>query len=108
MKRKVIWTKTALYDLENIISYIYQSRPVTAKKWLGKIRKKALSLTHSASRGRVVPELEHIPDLSFRELIIKPWRLIYRVATHVEVLAVLDSRRDLDEILFERLLRKSP
>ena len=43
----------------------------------------------------------------YRELIVRPWRIIYRVSTkRVLVLAVLDGRRDLEGLLLSRLLRR--
>ena len=40
------------------------------------------------------------------ELLIKPWRLIYRIDPKtVWVLALLDGRRQLDDLLLERFLR---
>jgi len=42
----------------------------------------------------------------YRELIIAPYRLIYRIRGHlVLVLGVFDSRRNLGDILLERLAR---
>ena len=40
------------------------------------------------------------------ELTIRPYRLVYRIeGDTVTVLAVFDARRDLEDLLFERLLR---
>jgi hypothetical protein len=42
----------------------------------------------------------------YRELIEKPWRMIYRFDDkRVYALAVLDSRRELTSLLLERLAR---
>jgi len=42
----------------------------------------------------------------YRELIIPPWRVIYRFSGDtVYVLSVLDSRRNLEDVLLERLIR---
>ncbi|NBC14420.1 MAG: plasmid stabilization protein, partial [Gammaproteobacteria bacterium] len=38
--------------------------------------------------------------------IERPWRLVYRIETDaVQVMAVLDGRRDLRSVLLERLVR---
>jgi hypothetical protein len=59
-----------------------------------------------AQRGRIVPELRAVGVLHYRELMERPWRIVYRIgASHVLVLAVLDSRRDLQSLLLERLIR---
>ena len=103
---KVIWTPVAQKDLEATITYLSKDSPKTALKILQTIRSKAATLYHFPKRGRRVPELGHVPELSFREIIISPWRLIYRIKqTQVEILAFFDGRRDLSEILFERLSR---
>jgi toxin ParE1/3/4 len=45
---------------------------------------------------------------SWRELVVKPYRILYRVSSDtVTVLAVFDGRRDLEDLLLERLLRTS-
>jgi toxin ParE1/3/4 len=58
-------------------------------------------------RGRVVPELERIGIAhEFRELILKPYRIIYSVTrSEVFVYCIFDGRRDLQDLLEERLLR---
>jgi len=54
-------------------------------------------------RGRIVPELKTYGILSYRELIISPWRVVYRTSEQkVYVLAVIDSRRNIEDILIER------
>jgi toxin ParE1/3/4 len=57
-------------------------------------------------RGRIPPELERIAIREFRELILKPYRIIHSMAKNqVLVYCVLDGRRDLQDLLEERLLR---
>jgi len=103
---KVEWASIAGKDLKSIISYLAKDSVSIALTVLRKIRRKAASLYHHPQRGRSIPELSHLPGLNFRELIIPPWRLVYRVkGKKVEVLALFDSRRDLSEVLFERLSR---
>jgi len=57
-------------------------------------------------RGRLVPELLHTGISQYRELISAPWRIVYRVERQqVLIMAVLDSRRDLQAVLLNRLAR---
>lgn len=43
---------------------------------------------------------------TWRELIVRPWRIIYRAEGDlVTVLALFDGRRDLEDVLLERLIR---
>ncbi|MEK6194681.1 MAG: plasmid stabilization protein, partial [Deltaproteobacteria bacterium] len=40
-----------------------------------------------------------------RELIISPWRMIYRISEmKIYVLSVLDSRQNVEDILLKRLI----
>jgi len=41
----------------------------------------------------------------YRELVIPPWRIVYRVGeTSVVVLTVFDSRQNIEDILLEKLI----
>ena len=106
MKRfGVEWAQPASKDLENIIDYISQDNIDTAITIFEKITSKCSALNQFPDRGRIVPELKAYGILSYRELIISPWRVIYRTSNQkVYVLAVLDSRRSMDDILIERFL----
>jgi toxin ParE1/3/4 len=56
-------------------------------------------------RGRIIPELQAQGVLQYRELIVSPWRIIYRIAGQkVFVLSVLDARQNIEDILLKRLL----
>jgi len=61
-----------------------------------------------AERGRVVPELGRLHVREYRELIVAPYRLVYRVTPReVAVLVALDARRNLEDVLLDRLIRLS-
>jgi toxin ParE1/3/4 len=103
---RVVWAEAAARDLEQIVLFIASDTPLTAERLLRKLRRGAQSLTRSPLRGRIVPELLHFGMRRWRELIVRPYRLVYRVAGRtVVVLAVFDGRRDLEDILLERLVR---
>jgi len=58
------------------------------------------------SAGRVVPELQRQGVLAYREVLAAPWRVLYRVVgREVRVVAIVDGRRDMYELLHERLRR---
>lgn len=64
------------------------------------------SLATPPARGHGLPELDRIGVSGFREVHWKPYRIIYEVLpADVHVHAVLDGRRDLQDLLAERLLR---
>ncbi len=103
---EVYWTPTALQDLASILSHIAAGNPIAAAEVIVRLEARAESLRTLTPRGRTVPELREIGVNQYRELIERPWRLIYTVeAKRVAVVAVLDSRRDLSTLLLERLIR---
>lgn len=105
-KYEVIWANIAHADLVAIIRYIRTDNPLAAADSLEKIKAKVSELTLFPEKGRVVPELKQQGILHYRELIIAPWRVIYRLSDrHVYVLAVIDARRNIEDILLDRLVR---
>ena len=77
---EIIWTNVAENDLINIVEYISVDSPQNALEILEKIRQKASSLYTLPERGRIVPELQGQGIFQYRELVIPPWRLMYRIA----------------------------
>jgi plasmid stabilization system protein ParE len=101
---KINWANVAENDLIEIIEYISIDRPADALEILQKIKKMASSLYSLPERGRVVPELQDQGILIYREIVIPPWRIIYRISENdVYVLTVLDARRNVEDILLKRL-----
>ncbi|NQT10610.1 MAG: type II toxin-antitoxin system RelE/ParE family toxin [Desulfobacteraceae bacterium] len=106
-KYKIIWTNVAENDLTEIIEYISMDSPQNALKILKKIKQEASNLYTLPERGRIVTELQDQGILQYRELIIPPWRLIYRIAERkIYALSVIDSRRNVEDILLKRLVQK--
>lgn len=65
------------------------------------------SLRVLPDRGRIPPELKRVNILSYREIQLHPYRIIYRIheeahAVHIHIVA--DGRRNFTELLKERLL----
>ena len=101
----VDWSKIARKDLFLIIEYISLNNPAAAKRALQKIREKAQQLNVYPERCRIVPELQRQGMSDYRELIIDHWRVIYKITgNQVLVVVVIDSRRNLEDILLQRLL----
>jgi toxin ParE1/3/4 len=102
---QVFWTRTAQQDLQRIIEYIATDSQAEARKIFTAIRQKAAGLNHLPQRGRIVPELKYFGISGYREIIHQPWRIIYKVeADRVWVLAVIDSRRNVEDLLLDRLV----
>ncbi|MBU3015124.1 type II toxin-antitoxin system RelE/ParE family toxin [Poseidonibacter lekithochrous] len=103
---EVIWTNSAQFDLESIIEYIKIDSLSIAKKIFFEIKEECNSLYTFPKRKRIVPELQQIGILKYREIIYKRWRIIYKVDDKkVYILLVVDSSRNLEDVLFQRLLK---
>lgn len=103
---QVRWTASAVADLTEIAAFIARESPRNAQSVIERLRSRATTLERAARRGRIVPELLHFGIRSYRELLVNPHRLIYRISEGtVFVMAVFDGRRDLQDVLLERILR---
>lgn len=102
------WTRVAEADLARIVDFIAVDAPIDALKVLDRLEALAKSLETLPTRGRVVPELARHGVLRYQEVTSAPWRLIYRQGSDsVLVVAVLDGRRKVEDVLFERLVDPS-
>ena len=103
-KYDAVWSNIAENDLKNIVEYIADDSPPNALKIFKRIKQKASRLHTFPERGRIVPELRDQGILQYRELVISPWRILYRISEKsVLVFSVLDSRRNIEDILLTRL-----
>ena len=103
---RVQWAEVAVRDLEELVSYIAADSELDANRVLIRLERRAAALESNPGRGRIVPELAHFGMRTWRELVVRPYRVLYRIeADTVTVLAVVDGRRDLEDLLLERLLR---
>lgn len=102
---EVEWSKISEKDLVVIIEYIADENPSRAYEVFREVKRKASTLRSLPERGRIVPELQEQGITQYRELVIPPWRIIYRISDRkVYVLSVLDSRRNIEDILLIRLI----
>ncbi len=100
------WAAVAENDLKQIIDYIAIDSPGNALPILKKLRQKTENLHTLPERGRIVPELRDQGIPIYRELIVPPWRIVYRITeTTVYVLSVIDSRQNVEDILLNRLIK---
>jgi toxin ParE1/3/4 len=89
MTYEVVLTKDAERDLEEI----------------DRLSEAAEALRMSPDRGAHVNELRSLGISEYRQILFKPYRLIYRVhAKQVVVYVVADGRRDMESLLACRLL----
>ena len=105
---KVQWTSNAKEDLLNIVAYIKEDSPSIARDVYQKIKNKANSSNFLPLRGRLVPELQKEGITMYRELITSPWRIMYKVDSDtVYIMAIFDSRQNIEDLLLQKLLRSS-
>ena len=80
---------------ENNANYIFQ-----------KLKETCLSLKPFPDRVHTPPELERINIFNYKETHFKPYRIIYQIIEKkIYVHCVFDGRRDLQEVLENRLFR---
>jgi toxin ParE1/3/4 len=106
-KYDVIFDQDAEEDLFDIYTFVAVNDSVQrADRLFAALRRTCLKLQKLPLRGNIPTELFEIGVIEFRELHYKPYRIIYSLeSTTVYVHCVLDGRRDIQEILQERLLR---
>jgi len=103
---KVRWTSNAKKDLLNIVEYIKKDSLSAAKKVYEQIKEKAQSSNFFSLRGRVVPELLKEGIAIYREVIAQPYKIMYKIENDtVYIMAIFDSRQNLEELLLQKLLR---
>jgi toxin ParE1/3/4 len=91
-QNRVVWTESALSDVESIAAYIARDSERYAAAVIERMLEAAAALVEHADRGRVVPELA---DATTREVFVYSWRLIYRIAPGVvTVLTVVHQKQN--------------
>lgn len=84
---RVHWTDNALKHLLDIYEYISQNSPFYAERMVDRLTKRSEQIASFPMSGRNVPEY---PAKDIRELIEKPYRIIYRIKPdQIDVLAVV-------------------
>jgi toxin ParE1/3/4 len=107
MKNNVYIISDAEEDLLELFEYVadYDSI-VNAEKLLENIYNTCQSLSELAHRGHTPPELERIGIFEYKEIHFKPYRIIYQIIDNeIYIHCILDGRRDLQELLEQRLIR---
>ena len=84
---KVYWTNNAVDHLVNIYEYIFLNSPIYATRMVDRLTRRSEQIADHPLSGRKVPEYD-VEDI--RELIEKPYRIIYRIKQdRIDVLAVI-------------------
>jgi plasmid stabilization system protein ParE len=104
----LIWTEDARFSFGEILQYITeQSGQGMANKVYAKIIRKVDLLAVFPFKGKVSEELKSVGITDIYELVEAPWKIYYRVkARQIVIVLVLDSRRNLEEVLIDKIINK--
>ena len=84
---RVLWTDNAISQLIGIYDYIARDSAFYAQRMVDRLTRRSQQISDFPESGRWVPEYE-MPDI--REIIEKPYRIIYRVMEdQIDILAVV-------------------
>jgi len=99
-------SKSAKTDLREIINFIAKNNPINALNVLKRIEDRINSLENFPEKGGYVPELLKHNIKDYRQLIEPPWKIIYKIDNDiVNILIIIDSRRNTQDILVEKLIK---
>ena len=107
MRYEVRLTRAAERDVEDIYDYIAATDSAEkASAVLDRLLKTAESLAALLNRGAYVKELADLGIKEYRQVVFKPYRIIYRVTgSCVNVYLITDGRRNMQSHLARRLVR---
>jgi toxin ParE1/3/4 len=105
MALTVRFTKAARNDLRNLHLYIATNDCKENADYVAReIVRAALVLRDFPHRGSYPPELLQEGSRSYRQILFKPYRILYRIRANTVLIAVIaDGRRDLAPLLTRRL-----
>lgn len=107
MEYKIRIPHSVKRDIEEIVEYYFDDRPDYAQKIFDALITRINSLKSFPQKGRVVPELLEYNISEYREIIESYWRIIYRIEKDiVEIFTIIDARRNVQDLLVEKLKRK--
>ncbi|MBI3879200.1 MAG: type II toxin-antitoxin system RelE/ParE family toxin [Verrucomicrobia bacterium] len=85
MAHKIVWSLQARDDLREIVSFIAADNPTAAETFGYRLMSQVDPLANFPQLGRVVPEEG---DENIREIILRPYRIIYQVLPAQQVVAI--------------------
>lgn len=87
----VLWTGEALKNLSEIEKFIGTDSPERAEKFINYLNERGESIAQNPHIGLIVPEISN-PEI--RELIIKKYRIVYRLRENrIEILTVFEGHK---------------
>ena len=88
-------TPLAETDLDQILAYIAESRPLTAVAVIRNIREKCQLIATQPEMGQLRPEFQG----NYRSFPVQRWVIFYRIRNDtVEIHRIVDGARDVDSL----------
>lgn len=107
MNYKVHIPNSVKKDIEEIIGFYFDDQAEYAHKIFTLQFKRINSLKLYPNKGRIVPEFFEYNINEYREILESYCRIIYRIDNDiVEIFTVIDARRNVQDLLIEKLKRK--
>lgn len=105
-KFRVLLTAGAERDFEALHDYVVRRDGLSqGHRLLDRLMETVDSLARFPERGSHPKELAALGIKEYRQILFKPYRLIYRVAgRQVIIFLIVDGRRDMQSVLARRLL----
>jgi len=96
---RLIWTESALDDLDDAAEYIAWDNPAAARSLVERVFRRVDQLARFPKSGKRPAELFRTP---YREVVVPPCRIFYRSDGHaVFILYVMRAERMLTRFLLE-------
>lgn len=107
MTLEVVLAEPALADLLDINDYyLCEVSDCVAGKIIDGLEAAVNNLAEFLDRGSIPKELLSLGIRQYRQVIEKPYRIIYETfADKIVIHAILDGRRDMQTLLMQRILR---
>jgi plasmid stabilization system protein ParE len=106
--RKIIWTKIGENSFNEILEYIKEnSGPINADHIYDKVIGEIELLKSERIKTRKTQELVQIGINDIYELLIKPWKVYYKILNGnktISIQFIIDSRRNIEEVLFNLVI----
>jgi toxin ParE1/3/4 len=106
MKYKINWSKDAGEEFIEIISwYKHTTGKNIAQRIYSKINSRIKKLKDMPGMGKPVQILKDIGINDYRQIIQDHWIIYYKVEGQtVNIISVIDGRRNLEEILYKKMI----
>ena len=105
---QIKWAEPALDDLNEIAEYLALDNPAAAKKLVRNVFKSVKRLKDFPQSGKIPTELLELKISHYREVVVVPCRVFYRIENNVVfILYVMRSERLLNKFILDERNNKA-